>query len=390
MNLKEIKEKSQKYLFQNYGRIDLSFTHGSGAYLYDTEGKEYLDLVAGIAVNSLGYAHPKWNKAVAEQVSKLSHTSNLYYVAEQAVLGEKLASIMPEGLDRALFVNSGAEANEGAMKTAVRYTKKKKVLSASNSFHGRTAAALGATGQVKYQDTFQTLISGCFDYFDFGSSESVKSMIGKDTAAVIVEPIQGEGGVVTAPKEFFKTVRDLCSDNGAVMIVDEVQTGMGRTGKWFGIDHFDVKPDIITTAKALSSGAPMGAVSTTEEISSVMTPGTHGTPFGGNPLVCSAAIATIDIMKSEGLVDNAAVLGAKWIDQLKKMNSPEITGVRGMGLIIGIEMKSRAKEFQQHCLSEGVLVNVCHGNVVRLIPPPVIGAKETERFNTLLKGFLDA
>jgi len=390
MNLKEIKEKSQKYLFQNYGRIDLSFTHGSGAYLYDTEGKEYLDLVAGIAVNSLGYAHPKWNKAVAEQVSKLSHTSNLYYVAEQAVLGEKLASIMPEGLDRALFVNSGAEANEGAMKTAVRYTKKKRILSASNSFHGRTAAALGATGQVKYQDTFQTLISGCFDYFDFGSSESVKSMIGKDTAAVIVEPIQGEGGVVTAPKEFFKTVRDLCSDNGAVMIVDEVQTGMGRTGKWFGIDHFDVIPDIITTAKALSSGAPMGAVSTTEEISSVMTPGTHGTTFGGNPLVCSAAIATIDIMKSEGLVDNAAVLGAKWIDQLKKMNSPEITGVRGMGLIIGIEMKSRAKEFQQHCLSEGVLVNVCHGNVVRLIPPLVIGVKETERFNTLLKGFLEA
>lgn len=390
MNLKEIKEKSQKYLFQNYGRMDLSFTHGKGAYLYDTEGKEYLDLVAGIAVNSLGYAHPEWNKAVAEQVSRLSHTSNLYYVAEQAVLGEKLASIMPEGLDRALFVNSGAEANEGALKTAVRYTKKKKILSATNSFHGRTAAALGATGQVKYQDTFQTLISGCFDYFDFGSSESVKSMIGKDTAAVIVEPIQGEGGVVTAPKEFFKTVRDLCSDNAALMIVDEVQTGMGRTGKWFGIDHFDVIPDIITTAKALSSGAPMGAVSTTGEISSVMTPGTHGTTFGGNPLVCSAAIAAIDIMKREGLVDNAAVLGAEWMDQIKRMESPEITAVRGAGLIIGIEMKSRAKEFQQHCLSQGVLVNVCHGNVVRLIPPLIIGRKETECFNTLLRDFLGA
>ncbi len=390
MNLKEIKEKSQKYLFQNYGRMDLSFTHGKGAYLYDTEGKEYLDLVAGIAVNSLGYAHPEWNKAVAEQVSRLSHTSNLYYVAEQAVLGEKLASIMPEGLDRALFVNSGAEANEGALKTAVRYTKKKKILSATNSFHGRTAAALGATGQVKYQDTFQTLISGCFDYFDFGSSESVKSMIGKDTAAVIVEPIQGEGGVVTAPKEFFKTVRDLCSDNAALMIVDEVQTGMGRTGKWFGIDHFDVIPDIITTAKALSSGAPMGAVSTTGEISSVMTPGTHGTTFGGNPLVCSAAITTIDIMKREGLVDNAAVLGAEWMDRIKRMESPEITAVRGAGLIIGIEMKSRAKEFQQHCLSQGVLVNVCHGNVVRLIPPLIIGRKETERFNTLLREFLGA
>ncbi|NLN71821.1 MAG: aspartate aminotransferase family protein [Thermoplasmatales archaeon] len=390
MNLDEIKEKSQKYLFRNYGRMDLSFTHGKGAYLYDTEGKEYLDLVAGIAVNSLGYAHPKWNRAVTEQISRLSHTSNLYYVAEQAILGEKLASVMPEGLECALFVNSGAEANEGAMKVAVRYTGKGKILSAWNSFHGRTAAALGATGQVKYQDTFQTLISGCFDYFDFGSSESVKSVIGRETAAVIVEPIQGEGGVMTAPKEFFRTVRDLCTDNGALMVVDEVQTGLGRTGKWFGIDHFGVVPDIITTAKALASGAPMGAVSTTEEISAVMTPGTHGTTFGGNPLVCSAAAATIDIMKEEGLVDNAAVLGAEWISQIRKIRSPEITGVRGMGLIMGMEMKSRAKEFQEHCLSEGILVNVCHGNVVRLIPPLIIGRKETDRFNAVLKGFLSA
>lgn len=388
MNLDEIKEKSQRYLFRNYGRMDLSFTHGKGAYLYDTGGKEYLDLVAGIAVNSLGYAHPKWNRAVTEQISRLSHTSNLYYVAEQAVLGEKLASVMPKGLDRALFVNSGAEANEGALKIAVRYNGKSKILSAWNSFHGRTAAALGATGQVKYQDTFQTLISGCFDYFDFGSSESVKSAIGKDTAAVIVEPVQGEGGVMTAPEEFFRTVRDLCTDNGALMIVDEVQTGLGRTGKWFGIDHFGVIPDMITTAKALASGAPMGAVSTTEEISAVMTPGTHGTTFGGNPLVCSAAAATIDIMKEENLVANAASLGSEWISQIRKIRSPEITGVRGMGLIIGIEMESRAKEFQEHCLNEGILVNVCHGNVVRLIPPLIIGRKETDRFNAVLKGFL--
>ena len=175
----------------------------------------------------------------------------------------------------------------------------------------------------------------------------MKSVIGRETAAVIVEPIQGEGGVMTAPKEFFRTVRDLCTDNGALMVVDEVQTGLGRTGKWFGIDHFGVVPDIITTAKALASGAPMGAVSTTEEISAVMTPGTHGTTFGGNPLVCSAAAATIDIMKEEGLVDNAAVLGAEWISQIRKIRSPEITGVRGMGLIMGMEMKSRAKEFQE-------------------------------------------
>lgn len=389
MQFKEIKEKSQKYLFQNYGRMEISFTHGKGAYLYDTEGKEYLDLVAGIAVNSLGYSHPKWVKAVSEQIAKQSHLSNLYHIEEQAIAAEKLASVTPKGMDKTLFVNSGAEANEGAMKVAVRYTGKKKVLSALNSFHGRTAAALGATGQVKYQDTFQALISDAFDYFDYGSCESVKSMVDKDTAAVIVEPIQGEGGVVTVPKEFFKTVRDVCDDKGAIMIVDEVQTGFGRTGKWFGIENFDVVPDIFSFAKAMGGGAPVGAVHTTDEIAKVMVPGTHGTTFGGTPLVCSAVSATIDIMKEEKLVQNSADIGKYLKSSIENVKSDEIVEVRGYGLMIGVQMKSKAPEFQKFCLKNGVLINVCHGNTVRLIPPLIIGKKEADRFTDLLSEFLN-
>lgn len=387
MDFEEIKEMSQKYLFQNYGRIEVAFTHGEGPYLYDTEGKKYLDLVAGIAVNALGYAHPEWVAAVQAQVARMTHTSNLYYVKEQAELAQRISEIAPGNLDRALFVNSGAEANEGAMKLAVRYTGKHKVVSALNGFHGRTAASLGATGQTKYQVTFEPLISNAFSYYDYGDVESVKSVVSKDTAALLVEPVQGEGGVTTASKEFFKAVRDICTDYGTLMVVDEVQTGMGRTGKWFGIEHFDVVPDIITMAKGLGGGTPIGALVSTDEISKVMTPGSHGTTFGGNPMVCTAGKAVIDIMKKEKLVENAASVGKRWMDDLKSVGSSKIKEVRGYGLIIGIEMDSpeTAKKVQTHCRDNGVLVNVCHGNVVRLIPPLIINDSEKDRFTALLK-----
>ena len=387
MDFKEIKEKSSKYLFQNYGRIDLSFTHGKGCYLYDTEGNEYLDLVAGIAVNSIGYAHPDWVKAMQDQVSKLAHVSNLYYVEEQAKLAEKIASITPDGMDRTLFVNSGAEANEGALKLAVRYTGRGKVMAALNGFHGRTAAALGATGQTKYQASFEPLISAAYEYYEYGDSESVKNMITKDVAALIVEPIQGEGGVKTASKEFFKTVRDVCTDNGTMMIVDEVQTGIGRTGMWYGIQNFDVVPDIITMAKALGGGAPIGAVTSTDDIAKVMTPGTHGTTFGGNPLVTASGCATLDIMKKENLVQNSHDVGARWMKDIKSLESEKIKDVRGYGLIIGIEMDSNetAAGIQKYCRDNGVLVNVCHGNTVRLIPPLIINDDQKDRFTKLLK-----
>lgn len=388
MKFEEIDEKDKKYLFQNYNRIPLSFEHGEGMYLYDTDGNKYLDLVAGIAVNSIGYSHPKWVKAVQNQIASLTHVSNLYTVKEQALAGEALATVTPGDMNRVLFVNSGAEANEGALKTAIRYTGKKKVLSALNSFHGRTAGALGATGQTKYQNTFQPLIGNCFDYFEYGSCDSIKEKIDKQTAAVIIEPVQGEGGVKTVSIEFFKTVRDLCTDNCALMIVDEVQTGMGRTGKWFGIENFGVIPDIISLAKALGGGVPVGAVVTTDNVSKVMTPGTHGTTFGGTPLVCTAVKTTIDIMKEERLVENSYEMGKYIKNSISEIESPEITEIRGYGLIIGIEMKSRALDFQRFCRDNGVLVNVCHGNVVRLIPPLIINKNEVDRFIDLLKRFV--
>ena len=387
MKFEEVKELSSKYLFQNYGRIDLSFTHGEGCYLFDSQGRKYLDLVAGIAVNSIGYSHPDFVQAMQEQVSKLLHVSNLYYVEEQARLAEKIASITPDGLDRTLFVNSGAEANEGALKLAVRYTGRKKVMAALNGFHGRTAAALGATGQTKYQASFEPLISSAYEYYDYGDIESVKRMITKDVAALIVEPIQGEGGVRTASPEFFKALRDICTDSGALMIVDEVQTGIGRTGKWYGIQNFDVTPDIITMAKALGGGAPIGAVTSTEEISKVMTPGTHGTTFGGNPLVTAAGCSVIDIMKKEKLVEHAREIGQRWMDDIMGIGSDKIVQVRGCGLMIGIEMDSNetASMVQAVCRENGVLVNVCHGNTVRLIPPLIINDSEKDTFTKILK-----
>ena len=388
MEFKDIKEKCEKYSFQNYGRLDVAFDCGKGMYLYDTEGKKYLDLVAGIAVSSIGYSHPKWVSAMQEQVGKLIHVSNLYYIKEQVDAAEKIASVTPKGLNKVLFVNSGAEANEASLKLAVRYTGKKKILSALNSFHGRTAGSLGATGQTKYQSSFEPLISNNYVYCEYGNVEDLKKNFNSEVAAAIIEPIQGEGGVVSAPTEFFKTIRDLCTDSGALMIVDEVQTGFGRTGKWFGIENYGVVPDVITMAKAMGSGVPVGAIATTDEFSSVLSPGTHGTTFGGNPLVTKSVSVTIDIMKEEKLIENSMNIGNKWMNEIKSIKSDEIVDVRGKGLILGIEMKSKASEFRQYCMDNKILVNVCHGNVVRLIPPLIIDEKHTEEFNNILTKFL--
>ena len=391
MQFEEVKSLGEKYLFQNYGRLDVAFEYGKGMYLYDAQGKEYMDLVAGIAVCSLGYSHPKWVKAMQEQVGKLIHVSNLYHVKEQAVAAEAVASITPGNLNKTLFVNSGAEANEAALKLAVRATGRKKILSALNSFHGRTAGSLAATGQTKYQDTFQPLMNlDSFRYYDYGDAESVKRLIDKDTAALIVEPIQGEGGVRTVDPEFFKAVRDLCTDNGALMIVDEVQTGIGRTGKWFGIENFGVVPDIISMAKALGAGVPIGAISTYDDLAKVMTPGSHGTTFGGNPLVTASVKATIDIMKEEKLVENSLDTGAYLKQQIQSIDSDEIVEVRGYGLMVGTEMKTKANDFRKYCLDNGVLVNVCHGNTVRMIPPLIMGKEHCDRVVSLMRTFLNA
>ncbi|MDR3282073.1 MAG: acetylornithine transaminase [Candidatus Methanoplasma sp.] len=383
----DIVEATSKYLFPNYGRIGLAFERGEGSYLYGTDGKRYLDLVAGIAVNSLGYAHPKWVARVQEQAAKMAHVSNLYFVKEQAELAEKIAAVTPGDLDRTLFVNSGAEANEGAMKLAVRYTGRGRILSALNGFHGRTSASLGATGQTKYQQSFESLISGAFRHYDYGDVESVKELLDKDVAALLYEPIQGEGGVVSADPGFYKALREVCSDNGTLLIADEVQTGVGRTGKWYGTEHYGVMPDIITMAKGLGGGTPIGAVVSTAEISDVMTPGTHGTTFGGNPLVCAAGCAVIDAIREEKLLENVASLGKKWISDLKGIRSESIKDVRGQGFMIGVETDSdeTARRIQAAMRENGILINVCHGRVIRLIPPLILTGAQKDSFTSLLK-----
>lgn len=391
MDFNEVKAKSDRYLFQNYGRIPLSFTHGNGCYLYGSDGREYLDLVAGIAVNSLGYAHPDVTQAIQGQAARMTHVSNLYYIEQQAELAERIASIAPGCLDRSLFCNSGAEANEGAMKLAVRYTGRSRVMSAFDGFHGRTSASMGATAQKSIQASFEPLIPNSFDYFPFGDLEAVKETMTRDTAAVIIEPIQGESGVHTASVEFFKGVRDLCTDNGTLMIADEVQTGIGRTGEWYGIQNFGVVPDVITMAKALGGGTPIGAVCSTDEISKVMTPGTHGTTFGGNPLVCAAGCAVIDVMKRDGLVQHAKDIGSRWMADLRAIGSSRIREVRGYGLIIGVEMDSNetAKAVQTYCRENGVLVNVAHGGTIRIVPPLIITDEQKDVFTKLLGEALD-
>ena len=390
MDSKQVAELSSYYLFQNYGREAICFSHGQGEHLWDLEGQRYTDYVAGIAVNCLGHAHPELVRAISEQASRLIHVSNLYQIKEQADLGEAMASIVPSPLGRSMFCNSGAEANEAALKLAVKHTGRGKVVACRNSFHGRTSATLSVTGQEKYQKGFEPLLSKNVDFITFNSIEELKNKVNGNTAAVILEPVQGEGGVLPANREYFRTVRDLCTDSGALMIVDEVQTGMGRTGKWFGFQHFGVVPDIISLAKALGGGVPIGAIVTTPDIAKTFTPGTHGTTFGGNPLACAAANAVIRTMKRDKLVERAADLGERWRSELRNVTSghPEVADVRGLGLMIGVEMGDLAKEFQRFALSKRLLVNVAGGKVLRLVPPLIISEASINDLNSALREFL--
>jgi acetylornithine aminotransferase/acetylornithine/N-succinyldiaminopimelate aminotransferase len=391
MNKDKVKELDQRFLFQNYARQDICFDHGEREFLYDLDGKRYIDLVAGIAVNSLGYAHPAVTKAICEQAQRLMHVSNLYLIKEQAEAAEALASVAPPPLNATMFVNSGAEANEAALKLAVKATGRSRLVSTRNSFHGRTSMTLSATGQPKYQSGFEPLLSKAFDFIDYGSVEQLKGSITKDTAAFICEPIQGEGGIIPAGDEFFRTARDICDERGALFIVDEVQTGMGRTGRWFGFQHYRVVPDIVTLAKALGNGFPVGACLTSRDIAATFKPGMHGTTFGGNPLACAAIKAVINTMKDEHLVERSAELGASWAQELKVMavQGGKITDVRGKGLMIGMEMGDLAKQFQDHALKNGILVNVSGGKVIRMVPPLIVSEASVRELNGTLKQFLD-
>ncbi len=391
MRVEEVKHLSETFLFQNYSREDVCFERGKGEMLYDPEGNEYLDLVAGIAVNVLGHSHPAVVKAACEQAGRLVHVSNLYQIREQALLAEALASTMPPSLCRSMFVNSGAEANEAALKLAVKKTGRGRFVSARNSFHGRTSASLSATGQPKYQAGFEPLLSRSFDFVDFGDAEQLKAAVTSETAGIILEPIQGEGGIVVPPADYLRTARDVCDEKDALLILDEVQTGLARTGRMYAFEHSGIVPDIVTLAKALGGGFPIGAMVSSDEVSKAFSSGTHGSTFGGNPFVCTIARTVVETIVTDGLDKRARDLGERWISELRSL-SPEkgVTEVRGKGLMIGIEMPEAAKEFQRYAFERRILVNVCAGKVVRLVPPLILSENAVTRFNDLFAAFLSS
>lgn len=383
MDNKTVIEETEKYYLPVFGRYPLVLDHGKGCYLYDKEGNAYIDFLAGIAVNALGHAHPVLVKAIADQAAKIMHCSNLYYTEIQAKAVKVIAEV--SGFDRVFLANSGAEANEGALKLARKYGKQKaegkyRIITAVHSFHGRTMMTLTATGQEKYQQGYEPLPQG-YEYVEYGNIEQLKAVMADDVCAVLLEPIQGEGGVHVPSDEYLQQVRALCDKHDALLIFDEIQTGVGRTGKWFAYMHSGVKPDVLTFAKGIGGGFPMGGFAVPERLAHVFKPGDHGSTFGGNPLACAAAYAGLTAIRSENLVDKAAVQGEYLKAELLKLQAkyPEkVKEVRGKGLILGMELSKEGKAVVESCLEDKVIVNCTAGNVIRLVPPLIVSRKEID------------
>lgn len=378
-----------KYYLPVFARYQVVLERGEGPYVYDVEGKKYLDFLGGIAVNILGHAHPKLAAAIADQAGKLIHVSNLYYTAEQTKLAKTLVELT--GLDRAFICNSGAEANEGAIKLARKYGKtiaadKVEIITAEHSFHGRTLATLTATGQPKYQKGYEPLPGG-FSYVPFGDLEALKKAVSAKTCAVMLEPIQGEGGVNIPDPGYLKGAKELCEKHGALLILDEIQSGMGRTGKLLAWQHTGVKPDIMTLAKGLGGGVPIGAILATDKAAKAFGYGDHGTTFGGNPLACAAANATLSILVEEDLPANAAKMGAYMTEALSALKAKYpamITGVRGQGLMIGMKLTKPGRDLVNACMAAGALINCTAGDVLRFVPPLNIEKKHVDEMVSIL------
>ncbi|MCZ8016853.1 acetylornithine aminotransferase [Limnobacter thiooxidans] len=384
---------------KTYARQPIAFTHGDGVWMWSTDGKKYLDGLAGIAVNGLGHNHPKLVKAIAEQAGKLIHTSNLYGIVEQSQLADRLCEI--SGMDEAFFCNSGAEANEAAIKLAKHYGYKKgienaKIIVMERAWHGRTLATLAATDSPKAKVGFGELPGGFVrvPYKNFPAIEQAAAE-NPDIQAVLLEVLQGEGGINVADTEYLQALRKLCTAKGWLLMIDEVQSGIGRTGKWFGYQHAGIEPDVITLAKGLGSGVPIGACLAAGPAAGVFTPGTHGTTFGGGPLVSVAALATIQIMEEEGLLAHAEQMG----QLIRAVLSRELAGVagikdiRGRGLMVGVELWKPCAELVAIARDKGLIINVTRDNVVRLLPPLVIKKEEAEtlamELAPLIKAFLE-
>jgi acetylornithine/N-succinyldiaminopimelate aminotransferase len=378
LNYQEI---DKSYYLPTYQRFPLTLVKGQGSKVWDDQGKEYIDAMAGIAVNSIGHAHPELVEAIHNQAKNLIHISNFYLSQPQALLSKKLAELT--GLSRVFFANSGAEANEGAFKIARKYAHKNKrggtILSFSGCFHGRTLATI-ATGKKKMQEGFGPMPNG-FKQIEFNNLEEVRKTISNSVAAIIIEPIQGEGGIHVADTTFLQELRQICYEENIVLIFDEIQCGLGRTGYMFAKDYHDVQPDIITSAKALGGGVPIGAIMVSEALSKTMEFGDHGTTFGGNPLATAAALKTLEIIEKENLVKEAAEKG-EWMVKKIKANNPEkykIKEIRGLGLMIGLEFEFETKPLVRKMMEHGVLANATAENVLRFVPALNISYHELEQ-----------
>jgi len=381
-------ELADRYLMQVGKRLPVTFVRGKGCLVYDDSGREYLDLVAGIAVNLLGHAHPDVVAALTAQASSLIHTSNLYYTQPQVELAQRLVELSFPS--RVFFCNSGAEANEAAIKLARKWGKRNRdgafeIITTTGSFHGRTLAAVTAGGQHKYSDPFTPLPEG-FVHVPYNDLDAIKAATNEHTVGVMLEPVMGEIGIIPAAPGYLAGVRKWCDANNLLLILDEVQTGLGRTGRWFAHQHHGITPDVMTLAKGLGGGVPIGACLAAPR-ADVFEPGDHGSTFGGNPLACAAAVAVLSVIERDGLVGHAAEMGGVLHEALLDLGAKD---VRGLGLMQAFEFaEPRAKPFQQSCLEAGLIVNAVDENSIRLVPPLILGSAEIDRAHSIMrKAFL--
>ncbi|HOO56990.1 MAG TPA: aspartate aminotransferase family protein [bacterium] len=393
MDIKQAQAIDKKYVFPTYRRTNLLIERGKGVYVYDENGKKYLDLLAGIAVNSLGHCNSRVNSAINKQLKQLSHVSNLYYTEPMLTLAQRLCELA--GMQKAFFANSGAEANEAAIKLVRRYHSevlndgRNEIICALNSFHGRTLCTLAATGQEIYQKGFFPLVPG-FKHAVFNDIESVEKMITPKTAAIMVEPIQGEAGVFPATASFMKGLASLRKKHGIHLIFDEVQCGLGRSGKWFAFQHYGVKPDVVSLAKPIGAGLPLGVMMARGKVVTGFGPGNHATTFGAGPVVCAAANAFLDEMEEKSLVEHVAEMGEYIKGRINDLKSREsrIKEVRGKGLMLAVEFDGDAVDALEFFLRNGVIVNAIRKTIIRLLPPFIITKKHADTFVDLFEKYL--
>ena len=390
MTTAEIKDMASKYIINTYGERQISIVRGEGIYVWDADGKKYLDFVAGIATINVGHCHPNVVEAITQQARKLMHVSNLYYIEPQAKLAKRLMEL--SFADKCFFCNSGAEANEAAIKLARKYSKenvgegKFEIITMLMSFHGRTITTVTATGQEKYHKGFEPLAPG-FKYVPFNDLKATEDAITDNTCAIMVEPIQVEGGINMPDDGYLPGLRDLCDKRNLLLIFDEVQTAMGRLGTLFGYEAYGVEPDIITMAKALGGGAPIGCMATKDNIAESLTPGSHAATFGGNPLVCSAALASLNTIVDEKLPENARRMGAYLTEKFLALKEKYavIKEVRGRGLVIGVELSVEGKGLVGVCLESGLILNCIGTSTIRVVPPLTINEQQADEFLSIFE-----